>query len=304
VHEGRIVVGTSTWADPGYLEAWYPAELPAREHLRWYAERFEGVEVDATFHALPDRGRVQRWVERTPAGFGFDVKLHRLLSRHPTPEDGLPAGLRERATTWPDGSVRVTPRIEDEVAAQLLDAIEPLQTAGRLRTYLLQLPPRFSPDRHELGELADLVLRLAPHPVAGELRHRAWLAPGRVDETLAWLADHGAVYVCVDTARVDADAALPPLDAVTHPRVAYLRAHGRNPAGFVAGRGGSEPFGWAYDDDELEDLAERAEARAGVVPEVRVMFTSTRGADAPRAARRLRELLGQDVDVGAGTRGP
>jgi len=242
---------------------------------------------------------VQRWVDRTPSGFGFDVKVHRLLSRHPTEEDALPAGLRERATTWPDGSVRVTPRLEDEVAGLLLDAVEPLHMASRLRTFLLQLPPRFAPDRHELDELSDLLLRLAPRPVAVELRHRAWLAPDRADRTLAWLADHGAVYVCVDTARVDADAALPALDAVTHPRLAYLRAHGRNPAGFVAGRGGSEPFGWDYDDDELEELAERAEALAGEVPEVRVMFTSTRGADAPRAARRLRELLGQVAGVAA-----
>ena len=143
------------------------------------------------------------------------------------------------------------------------------------------------------------MLHLAPRPVAIELRHRGWLAPDRVDETLAWLADHGAVYVCVDTARVDADAAVPPLDAVTHRRLAYLRAHGRNPAGFVAGRGGSEPFGWTYADDELNDIAERAEALAGEVPEVRVMFTSTRGDDAPRAARRLRELLGQTAGVGA-----
>ena len=185
------------------------------------------------------------------------------------------------------------------MAELLLDAVEPLRTASRLRTYLLQLPPRFAPDRHELDELGDLVLRLAPRPVAIELRHRAWLAPARVDETLAWLADHGAVYVCVDTARVDADAALPPLDAVTHPRVAYLRAHGRNPAGFAAGRGGSEPFGWTYGDGELEELAVRAEALAGEVPEVRVMFTSTRGADAPRAARRLRDLLGQTAGIGA-----
>jgi hypothetical protein len=46
---GRVVVGTSSWADPGFVEEWYPPGLPARDRLAWYAERFEAVEVNATF---------------------------------------------------------------------------------------------------------------------------------------------------------------------------------------------------------------------------------------------------------------
>ena len=136
--------------------------------------------------------------------------------------------------------MRLTPRLEEEVAELLLDAVEPLHAANRLCTFLLQLPPRFAPDRHELDELAELVLRLAPRPVAIELRHRAWLAPARVDETLAWLADHGAVYVCVDTARVDADAAVPALDAVTHPSPGLPAGARAQPGGL---RGGPRRLG-------------------------------------------------------------
>ena len=51
--DGRIVVGTSSWADPGFIAEWYPAGLPAGERLPWYAERFEAVEVNATWYALP-----------------------------------------------------------------------------------------------------------------------------------------------------------------------------------------------------------------------------------------------------------
>jgi uncharacterized protein YecE (DUF72 family) len=29
----RIVIGTSSWADPGFVEEWYPKGLPARERL-------------------------------------------------------------------------------------------------------------------------------------------------------------------------------------------------------------------------------------------------------------------------------
>jgi uncharacterized protein YecE (DUF72 family) len=92
---GRIVVGTSGWSNWG--DGWYPPGLPAREWLRSYAERFEGVEVDSTFYALPAQRTVARWAEITPPLFTFDVKLHRLLSRHSTPLSSLPSDMRAQA---------------------------------------------------------------------------------------------------------------------------------------------------------------------------------------------------------------
>ena len=50
---GRILVGTSSWADPGFVEDWYPQGMPAADRLAWYAERFETVEVNSTFYAVP-----------------------------------------------------------------------------------------------------------------------------------------------------------------------------------------------------------------------------------------------------------
>src|SRR5918999_6182582 len=77
---GRIIVGTSSWADPGFVKEWYPRGMPARERLSWYAERFEAVELNSSFYAVPDRTAVHKWVEQTPERFTFDVKGHRLLS--------------------------------------------------------------------------------------------------------------------------------------------------------------------------------------------------------------------------------
>ena len=74
-----IAVGTSSWADPGFVEEWYPPGLPARDRLAYYAERFDAVEVNATFYAVPDAKTVERWVGQTHDGFTFDVKLHRRL---------------------------------------------------------------------------------------------------------------------------------------------------------------------------------------------------------------------------------
>jgi hypothetical protein len=102
---GRLLIGTSSWADPGFVEEWYPPGLPARDRLAWYAERFAAVEVNSTFYAVPDQGTVARWAQVTPDGFTFDVKLHRLLSRHSADLKSLPPALREGAQTSGRGRV-------------------------------------------------------------------------------------------------------------------------------------------------------------------------------------------------------
>src|SRR3954454_2492479 len=109
---GRIVIGTSSWADPGFVEEWYPPDLPARERLAWYAARFDAVEVNATFYAAPAERTVARWAEETPDDFTFDVKLHRLLSRHAADLKSLPPAFREGATANARGRVELTPALE------------------------------------------------------------------------------------------------------------------------------------------------------------------------------------------------
>jgi uncharacterized protein YecE (DUF72 family) len=292
---GRIVIGTSSWADPGFIEEWYPPDLPARDRLAWYAERFEAVEVNSTFYAVPATATVRRWAEVTPEGFTFDVKLHRLLSRHAAGPDALPPALRDDVEVNPRGRVVLSPQLEAALAGELLAAVEPLARAGKLATFLLQLSPSFKPRDHALDELAPLVERFAPHPVAIELRHIGWVDRKRREDTFEWFERQGAVFVCVDTPQGRrAPTLMPSLDAVTRDEVAYLRAHGRNLEGYLRGRSVAERFAYRYDDDELRELGERAESLGEEAAEVRVMFNNNRGSDAPVAASRLRELLGQD----------
>jgi uncharacterized protein YecE (DUF72 family) len=290
---GRIVVGTSSWADPGFVAEWYPEGLPARERLSWYARRFEGVELNSSFYAVPARETAARWVHETPDGFTFDVKLHRLLSHHAAPPDSLPPALRDRIEITPRGRVVLTDDLQRALVEALLDALAPLEEAGRLSAFLLQLSPAFAPRRHQLSELDVVLDALAPRPVAVELRHRAWTRPEHLEETLSYLQGRDAAWVGVDAPAGEQVTIMPAIDAVTSTRLAYLRLHGRNATGYVKGRSVPERFGWEYSDEELEEIAGRARALAADVPEVRVMANNNRGADAPRAAQRLRELLGQ-----------
>jgi uncharacterized protein YecE (DUF72 family) len=288
---GRILVGTSSWADPGFVEEWYPQDLPERERLPWYAEHFEAVELNASFYAVPGEDTAAGWAERTPDGFTFDWKLHRVLSRHSAPVDSLPTDLREQADTTPKGRVRLDPDLEAALAERTLAAARPLAEAGKLGAFLLQLSPAFTPSK-ELRDLASLVDALAPHPVAVELRHRAWASPDRIEGTLEALREIGAAYVGVDAPQGKSIMMMPPIDAVTRDDLAYLRAHGRNAEGYVKGRSVAERFGYRYSDEELEELGGRARHLAEEVGTVHLMFNNNRGSDAPVAAERMRELLG------------
>lgn len=291
---GRIVVGTSSWADPGFVARWYPPGMPAGQRLPWYAERFEAVELNASFYAVPERDTVRRWLEVTPPGFTFDVKLHRLLSRHSAGVESLPPDLRERARTTPRGRVVLDPELEVALAADLLDAIEPLESAGRLGALLLQCTPAFKPRANSLEELEPLVEAVAPRRLALELRHRGWVDGERIAETLGWCSDHGVAFVSVDAPPGDNPSIMPPVDAVTRDDLAYMRIHGRDTHGYLHGKSVAERFGWVYGDDELEEIADRVRTLAEQAGEVHVLFNNNRDDDAPSAARRFRALLGQD----------
>jgi uncharacterized protein YecE (DUF72 family) len=294
-----IVVGTSSWADPGFVEEWYPEGLPARERLGYYAERFDAVEVNSTFYAVPSESSVSRWVEQTPDGFTFDVKLHKLLSRHSAPKNSLPKDLRRRVKTTPKGRVVLTERLQERLAERVLEAVQPLVDTGRLASFLLQLSPGFAPRSNRLDELAPLIEQLAPHPVAIELRRRSWVKGERAQQTLEWMEANGAAWVCNDSPPGEHLTIMLPLDAVTHPKLAYLRAHGRNTEGYVRGRTVAERFAWRYSDDELEEIRGRGQELAEQAAELRLMFNNNRGSDAPVAAERMRELLGQAISPGS-----
>jgi uncharacterized protein YecE (DUF72 family) len=290
---GRILVGTSSWADPGFVKEWYPSKLPASDRLPWYAQRFQTVELNSSFYAVPDRSTVHKWVDQTPDDFVFDVKVHRALSRHAATLDSLPEDLRDGVETTERGRVRLTADLETALAKRLVEETAPLADAGKLGAYLVQLTPAFAPRRHELEELDGLVEALSPHRVAIELRHRGWVREKRRERTLGWFSDRGVTFVSVDAPPGDHVPIMPPLDAVTNDDLAYLRAHGRNTEGYLTGRSVAERFAWRYSDEELAEIRGRVSSLAEQAGEVHVAFNNNRGDDAPTAAQRFRALLGQ-----------
>lgn len=70
-----IKIGTSGWSYPSWRPGFYPADLQPVEFLRFYAERFDTVELNSTGYRLPSADQFRRWADTVPDGFEFAVKF-------------------------------------------------------------------------------------------------------------------------------------------------------------------------------------------------------------------------------------
>ena len=70
-----ILIGTCGWSYRDWAEVFYPKKMPAGQYLSYYAEHFPAVEVDSSFYHAPSKKTVEGWRDKTPAGFGFSLKV-------------------------------------------------------------------------------------------------------------------------------------------------------------------------------------------------------------------------------------
>jgi len=300
--DGKILIGTASWSDPGFVERWYPKKMPAGERLGWYAQHFELVEVNSTFYSVPEPRMVERWCAATPDDFTFDIKLHQLFSFHSTPAKLLPPDLQRRAETNPRGNVKSTPDLQEALLKSFLRATSILRKAGKLGVLLLQLSPAFSPRKHQLVELEALIEKLSDYDLAIEFRNRNWAVGDQLESTIDFLRAHRGIFVNVDAPASDHFTVMPSeVDEVTDPKAAYLRLHGRNAKAYITGKTVAARFDYDYGDKEIAEVAERSKKLAREARELHVIFNNNNLDYAPRAALGLRKALDQIVRTPAQT---
>jgi uncharacterized protein YecE (DUF72 family) len=298
---GAIRVGTAGWTDPTLIApgVFYPQDAGSPDRrLRYYASRFPLVETDASFYALPARRNAELWVIRTPRDFVFDVKAHALMTGHPTEikrlprdlQDALPADVVSRGRVYPHD---LPSEIMDEVWRLFVDALQPLAIAGKLGPILLQFPPWFLPTRDNLNTIIAARDRLAPLPVAVELRNRRWFTPRVGERTFAQLRDNALPYVVVDEPQ-GTENSVPPIVSVTASALAVVRMHGRR-SGHWNRRGAtvSEKYRYLYSRGELEEWVPKILEVSEHARDTHVVFNNCYGNYGTTNALEMIELLWQ-----------
>ena len=182
-----IRIGTSGWNYPHWKGSFYPDDLPDEQWLAWYAERFDTVEINATFYRLPTTDTLDAWREAVPAGFRFAVKASRYITHMKKLKD---------------------PR---ESTARFFAAIERL--GERLGPILFQLPPNWHCNLERLAGFLEALP--AGYRYVFEFRDESWW----IDEVADLLRQHEAAFCLFDLA-----GAAPPRRVTSD--LVYLRLHG------------------------------------------------------------------------------
>ena len=280
-----IRFGTASWTDPTLIApgVFYPNRVTSAEaRLRYYSSVFSVVEVDSSYYALPTQRVAELWVERTPENFVFDVKAFGWMTGHAAETARLPRALQN---ALPDDiadkkrlyAKDVPHEIRDEAWRIFADAIRPLHEAGKLGAVFLQYPSWVRPAQHSGEMLGRARRRLGDLPIAVEFRHSDWLEPAHRERTLELLREHEMTYVIVDEPQGFASS-VPPVAAVTSPRLAVVRMHGRRGETWEK-RGTSvlERFRYLYDEKELGGWAPKIVEIAGESEHVHVVFNNCYG---------------------------
>ena len=184
-----IHVGTSGWTYDDWTGPFYPDCVKGAERLSFYADRFDTVEVNATFYRMPFKGMIAGWNRRLPAAFHLVLKGPRTVTH-----------LRKLRNC-------------DEALEAFLDRALELRT---LKVILWQLPPSLRKDLERLEDFLAALPQSVRHAV--EFRHESWWDDG----TAAVLSRHRAAFTCISHPTLPSDV-IPTADFL------YLRFHGLGP---------------------------------------------------------------------------
>jgi uncharacterized protein YecE (DUF72 family) len=300
---GDVVVGTCSWTDKTMVERWYPKGVNTAEaRLRYYAARFDTVEVDSTFYGIPKPEVAENWVKRTPDGFTFHVKAYGLMTGHDVDERSLHPDLRDFDYELTSrGRVRhPDDRMYERAFELFLEGIEPLRRGHKMGGVLMQYPPYFQAGdaahaKRNLEAIERAVDLLKPLPVFVEFRHASWVEGPQRERTMRFLADRFLTYVAVDEPQIPGGHVMPAVSAATSP-LGYIRFHGRNAAMWRAQTASAaDRFDYLYSPDELAEWSDPIHRLAEETERTWVMFNNCRYDYAPRNAREMAEILGDMV---------
>jgi uncharacterized protein YecE (DUF72 family) len=160
----NLHIGTSGFGYKEWKGKFFPPDIKPAEMLRFYAERFNAVEINNTFYRMPKKELLEGWLKEVPSSFIFGLKAPQKITH-----------IRRLKESQQELDYFL------EVASVLKNQLGPL---------LFQLPPNFKKDADRLRNFLKLLP--ADRRVTFEFRHESWFD----DETFAALKEHNAA-LCI-----------------------------------------------------------------------------------------------------------
>jgi uncharacterized protein YecE (DUF72 family) len=180
-------IGTSGWHYDDWRGLLYPEGMPKSKWLEFYARHFPTVELNNSFYRLPSERAFVNWLETSPEGFVFAVKVSRFITHIKRLKD-----------------VQEPLRNFLERADLLKDKLGPL---------LYQLPPNMRRDDDRLEGFLALLPGQYRHVF--EFRHDSWFNA----EVFNILRKHNAGWCVFDMPDLTSPV-------VATADFAYVRFHG------------------------------------------------------------------------------
>ncbi|NGQ95287.1 DUF72 domain-containing protein [Brevibacillus sp. SYP-B805] len=269
--KSSIHVGLCGWGDH---ESLYPPGVRDREKLSVYASHFPLVEIDSSFYAILPQKNYETWVRETPESFRFVIKPHQAITGH------------QRGGQEEDRS---------ELFRRFEESIQPVAASGKLAALLFQFPPWFDCTREHVRYIQRCAEAFSRYPVAVEFRHRSWFEAEYREKTLAFLRGLGAIHTVCDEPQAGVGC-VPIVVAVTQPKLALVRFHGRNVKGW---RDPGKGVNWRdvrylyhYKEEELREWVPRVQELARQAEQVLVLFNNNSGKHAAGNAKEFMQMLG------------
>lgn len=149
----KLWIGTSGYSYAQWKGRFYPEDLDDKQMLRYYAERFDSVEINSTFYRFATLRQLQSWAKEVGDEFTFSLKAPRRITHDMRLRDAgeVAVGFCENAAGLGD----------------------------KLGCVLFQLPPFL---KRDVARLEDFLHQLPPEArVAFEFRNETWFADDVLD---------------------------------------------------------------------------------------------------------------------------
>ncbi|MDO4451127.1 MAG: DUF72 domain-containing protein [Moraxella sp.] len=254
--KSTIYIGTGGYSDTDLIGTLYPHGAKASEFLHHYANHYDCVEINSSFHAPIGQKALLGMLNKADGRLKFSLKLHQEFSH--------------------------TRTAAAKTAQEFLDILTPIQSF--LAPLLLQFPHSFERTPANRQYLGEVVKWFEGWQLAIEFRHPSW----HIDPVFHHFGKSpNLIWVNTDYPK---NIGLPNTPFWANTRTAYYRLHGRR-SDWWEQESAKERHDYRYSDDELGKIADEIFNHRTNFDELFIYFQNTTNAHSFYNIIQLKECL-------------